>query len=452
MGTTAAPARDRWRRGPRAASVITLGAALLAPVALAASTTSASASVTAPIAAPGGTQMSASTRKTSAPNVSYPVPSSSGPKDLRTFRPGGHRGTEILATCNSTIRSLNPGTVELIDSPYSGGRMVAVATTKGRLTSYYAFMNKVSVNNGQIVSAGQALGLVGDQGAAKGCMLHVEVRLAGRDKPTDPTAWLEKYVGQPVPDNTIFGSSGFRLASINTLGKSHTVSGGDAPGYPSYTTRTPKLLDYIKTHKLGVIGLQEFQKPQYSLFRAKAGSRYALYPPSTSYDTENSIAWDTTKFSLVHGYLKSIPYFNGATRKMPYVLLERRATGKTAWFINVHNPADTYQFHNQGQYRAEAVAIEKSMIISLRQHNRPVFLTGDMNDRTDVFCQITAGKLAISANSVPSTTCAPPADPWIDWIFGAGQTRFSIYTRDWSTKDAKITDHPAIWSKTYLAG
>ncbi len=74
-----------------------------------------------------------------------------------------------------------------------------------------------------------------------------------------------------------------------------------------------------------------------------------------------------------------------------------------------------------------------------------------MNDRTGVFCAITADKLAISADSVPSTACAPPADLWIDWIFGAGQTRFTTYIRDWSLKDDKISDHPAMWSKTYLA-
>ena len=48
-------------------------------------------------------------------------------------------------------------------------------------------------------------------------------------------------------------------------------------------------------------------------------------------------------------------------------------------------------------------------------------------------------------------TCAPPAKLWIDWIFGAGQTRFMTYSVDWSIKDRNISDHPLVISQTHLA-
>ena len=47
-------------------------------------------------------------------------------------------------------------------------------------------------------------------------------------------------------------------------------------------------------------------------------------------------------------------------------------------------------------------------MIDLRATGRPVFLTGDFNDRQKAFCPLTANKLSISPNSIPSIACAYP--------------------------------------------
>ena len=98
-----------------------------------------------------------------------------------------------------------------------------------------------------------------------------------------------------------------------------------------------------------------------------------------------------------------------------------------------------------------AIEAERNLVIKLRGTGRPVFLTGDLNDREKAFCPLTAGKLMLAPQSVPSMTCAPPAKLWIDWIFGAGQTRFMTYSVDWSIKDRNISDHPLVLSQTHLA-
>ena len=157
------------------------------------------------------------------------------------------------------------------------------------------------------------------------------------------------------------------------LGATHTNPGGDAGSrYPAYQVRTPKAIAALNARKVDVAGLQEFQKPQHKLFLSKAGSTYAAYPATEKTDTENSIIWRKASFTLVSGTTFDVPYFNGSTRHMPYVLLRQRSTGLTAYFINVHNPANTYQYHHQEQWRAQAIQIERNLIINLRSTGRPV--------------------------------------------------------------------------------
>ena len=48
--------------------------------------------------------------------------------------------------------------------------------------------------------------------------------------------------------------------------------------------------------------------------------------------------------------------------------------------------------------------------------------------------------------------CAyPPKYYWVDWIFAAGQARFTSLTVDTSTKPRRISDHPLVVSRTHLA-
>ena len=154
---------------------------------------------------------------------------------------------------------------------------------------------------------------------------------------------------------------------------------------------------------------------------------------------------------LVESQTFSVPYFGGNLRAMPAVLLREKATGRTAWYLNVHNPASSKQRGDHAVWRAQAVAIERQKVVDLRATGRPVFLVGDFNDAEPAFCPLTAGKLMISPNSLPSDTCAFPAKGRsIDWIFAAGQVRFSYFLRDTTTRTSKITDHPIIQTRAHL--
>lgn len=386
-----------------------------------------------------------------APNVAFPVDPAARPVDAANFRLHKHNATDIAAACGSNVVAATAGTVRVSDAPWAGGSLVRVVTSYHKLTTWYLYLGTVTVSDKQIVSAGQQLGTVGSGGRANGtCELGFQVRDKGGKAKLNPTTWLGQYVGQPSPATMLFNNNGFVLTSMNTLGASHTDRGGDAPRYPGWARRLPFVIDALNAKAVDVVGFQEFQRRQRDRFVALAGSTYGVY--SSAKDTENSIAWNKKTFTFVEGATFPVTYFNGSIRQMPYVLLRQNATGLEAYFINVHNPAETHRFRNQGKWRAEAIARERALVIQLRATGKPVFLTGDFNDRGNAFCPLTEGKLMLSADSVPSTTCALPKKAWIDWIYAAGPARFTTYERDWSLRDLhKATDHPMVTARTYLA-
>ena len=237
------------------------------------------------------------------------------------------------------------------------------------MTTWYAHLRRVDVRPGQAVTAGQRLGEVGDLGNATGCHLHFEVHPHGGSIYQDninPSNWLHSHVGHPLngqpPDVQTMAQAaaetgaGFKVATFNTLGASHTTATGKHPGMASGPARTRGLVRLLERHHVDVAGLQEFQAPQYRAFIRLAGARYAVFHPPG--DTENSIIWRRDRWRLVDGGWFTIPYFDGHRRRMPIARLtdrHGRGTGRLVAVLNVHNPADTRRYPHQQQWRARAL-------------------------------------------------------------------------------------------------
>jgi endonuclease/exonuclease/phosphatase family metal-dependent hydrolase len=386
-------------------------------------------------------------RKVSAPNVFYPVTGTKAVKDLKTSSKR-HPGTDIKAACKTVVYATHPGTARVLPSAkFPGKTSVRVSSnTRGLLTGY-SYLDKALVDNGQILQSGQPIGYLGRHPKSKACALYFTVSRDGVR--ANPTAWLDHFVGTTPPVSNLFNTRGFNLASFNLLGASHTPRGSRYATYPSRLNRAVTLMN---TRKLDVIGTQEFQEVQYDYFVNKGYSSTfgAWYwnPAGKRRDTENAVIWRKSTMQFVSGTTFDIPYFGGNIRHVPAVLLREKSSGRTAYFLNVHNPANVRG--DAAKYRARAIAIEKQKIIDLRATGRPVFITGDFNDRAAAFCPLTANKLSISPNSIPSMVCRYPRQTSIDWIFAAGQARFSSYSRDTYPQTAKISDHPVVIARTHL--
>ena len=111
------------------------------------------------------------------------------------------------------------------------------------------------------------------------------------------------------------------------------------------------------------------------------------------------------------------------------VLLEACRQHRRAWFLNTHNPADA---RGPAQHlRDEAVRIQIAAVNRLRAETPflPVFFTGDMNDREEFYCPVTARTELRAANggSNISGVCILPQTSKIDWIMGTREVTFSGY-------------------------
>ncbi|MGN1030683.1 MAG: peptidoglycan DD-metalloendopeptidase family protein, partial [Butyricicoccaceae bacterium] len=96
-----------------------------------------------------------------------------------------HIGTDYAATAGEEVKSILGGTVSAVtrDDLYGG----CVRVTDGDTELMYAGLDKVSVSEGDTVSAGDVLGTAAERMAAEGAQethIHVELRTGGAV--TDP--------------------------------------------------------------------------------------------------------------------------------------------------------------------------------------------------------------------------------------------------------------------------
>ncbi|WP_395693872.1 endonuclease/exonuclease/phosphatase family protein [Nocardioides sp.] len=241
-------------------------------------------------------------------------------------------------------------------------------------------------------------------------------------------------------------TTSFRVATFNVLGASHTVAGGRHSGFAAGQVRMPWALGLLRSAGVEVAGLQELQPPQIDVLRRLAPG-WDLFPTAGAarISRANSITWDSTRWSLLQGHTFPVPYFFGHPVQMPYVLLENRATGLPVWFVNAHNPADAHG--PAQQWRAEAVRREANLVTSLAATDIPVVLTGDMNDRADFFCAITAlTELHAAAGGDHDGGCHPPAGVGVDWILGTPDVSFDRFVVQRGGLVARTSDHPFLYA------
>lgn len=265
--------------------------------------------------------------------------------------------------------------------------------------------------------------------------------------PVQPTE-----AGEPSPPAV----ADFVLSSFNVLGSPHTAPGGKrahmAPG-PVRMRWTVRLLAH---HGVDVVGFQEIRDDQVRAFHRLTGGSWDIYPGNSlgSKSAQNSIAWRTSEWQLVRADTVWIPYFNGNPHRMPYIMLEHRATGRRAFFANFHNPASVKRFGSQKRYRVRATTIQINLVRRLRESTGlPVFVTGDMNERAEYYCRLTgatAMEAANGGNNGPGRHCRPPRGAIIDWIFGTPEAQFVSYFTDRGPLVRRTSDHNMVLSRVRL--
>ena len=108
------------------------------------------------------------------------------------FGNAGHRGTDIPAPEGTPILAAHSGTVLVSGWNDSYGNQVLMDNGAG-LSTRYAHMTQTAVTAGEVVTAGQVIGYVGNTGDSTGFHLHFEVTQNGvRVNPMDMVCLQEK--------------------------------------------------------------------------------------------------------------------------------------------------------------------------------------------------------------------------------------------------------------------
>ena len=131
-----------------------------------------------------------------------PVEGRSGsPFGLRRWingeRRNSHSGMDIKAPEGQPVKAANSGRVALVGDFFFTGRAVFLDHGQGVYTMYF-HLSKVDVAEGQKVSKGEVLGLVGMTGRATGPHLHWGVRIGGAR--VDPASLLDRTGGKETED------------------------------------------------------------------------------------------------------------------------------------------------------------------------------------------------------------------------------------------------------------
>jgi murein DD-endopeptidase MepM/ murein hydrolase activator NlpD len=353
-----------------------------------------------------------------------------------------HTGTDFAIPSGTPVHAAASGVVAFVGWGGAYGNLIQINHGDGTET-WYAHLSAATVQLGTRVEAGTVIGTVGSTGNTTGPHLHFEVRVA--DRHVDSWRWLQQRVREQAQQQVAGGSPTYTIATFNMLGHSHTVSGGNKPGYAPSPMRTRWAIRLLNRHGVDVIGLQEFQAPQHRAFTAAARGSWRVFPGPGPH---NAIAWRRAAFDLVATDTVAIPYFDGQRVRMPIVRLRHRASGQQLILINVHNPADTRSHPNQGRWRALAKRHEITLAHQLLRNQRlPVFVVGDMNEKQSYFCDITEpGALVSAAGGSNHGACAPPRPTLIDQIYGPASVRFHGYTVNHRTL-GRISDHPLILTR-----
>ncbi|MEJ2292470.1 MAG: M23 family metallopeptidase [Deinococcales bacterium] len=116
---------------------------------------------------------------------------SAGFGSARRYVAGGpvsyHTGLDLAADAGTPIHAANDGTVVLARELPISGNVVAIDHGDG-VFSLYFHQSKILVHDGEQVTRGQVIGLVGTTGLSTGPHLHWEMRVDG--VPTNPLAWV----------------------------------------------------------------------------------------------------------------------------------------------------------------------------------------------------------------------------------------------------------------------
>jgi len=135
-----------------------------------------------------------------------------------------HNGIDLDLRTGQPVESMFPGVVRFAGTYGGFGRLVVVRHYNG-LETFYAHLHRVKVAAGDVVDAGQTIGLGGSTGRSTGPHLHLEARFKG--VPIDPSRFIDLASGELACDTLVLRRTPWGYAAYPQGTVFHTVRKGD---------------------------------------------------------------------------------------------------------------------------------------------------------------------------------------------------------------------------------
>lgn len=100
-----------------------------------------------------------------------------------------HSGVDLQASSGTKVLAINSGRVIMTAKKFSLEGNMVILDHGSRIFSYYMHLSRIQVRDGQVINKGQAVGLSGATGDARGPHLHLSVKVNGEN--IDPLAFIE---------------------------------------------------------------------------------------------------------------------------------------------------------------------------------------------------------------------------------------------------------------------
>ncbi len=135
-----------------------------------------------------------------------------------------HNGVDLNLNTWDPVVSMFPGVVRYAGYFGSYGRIVVVRHYNG-LETFYAHLHRTKVVVGDVVDAGDRIGLGGSTGRSTGPHLHMEVRFKGI--PIDPSRFIDLSSGELTCDTLVLKRTRWSFAAYALGTRFHTVRKGE---------------------------------------------------------------------------------------------------------------------------------------------------------------------------------------------------------------------------------
>lgn len=137
-----------------------------------------------------------------------------------------HYGVDLQLHVGDTVRSCFDGRVRIVDYERRGyGKYIVIRHPNG-FETVYGHLSKQNVKEGDIVRAGDPIGLGGNTGRSTGPHLHLEMRFMGIA--VDPTQVIDFSCG--LPRNEVYAFSSKSHKGSSRVAARRTKSDGGAGG------------------------------------------------------------------------------------------------------------------------------------------------------------------------------------------------------------------------------